>query len=815
MGYFKRKIKTGIRRKLVFLICLSVFFVVSVGIGLGYYGSINLLRGRTVESQSDTATLVAQFLNHLIAEEVGLLKAYAITDVIKQSIMDSNARFDAYDARELERYASQMDADWFMSPLESRFVSFYTQNTAALRLRELMAADTGVEELFITDKRGYLVVASHKTTDFYQADELWWQMAFAGKPGEVFIGDYSYDESAQLWGIAFTAAIRDKCGEVIGVAKAVMNASILFSPLKDFKIGRTGHVFLVDEHGNMLFHEGVHNGHAGIMAPRQLNSLLSAKGRSGYFYSPVEKERFFASAALVTVPSFIRQSGRWIVVMSQEEGDVFSALHLLVYQGIFLFIFLTLLLIPVAVIFGRHFVRPLEELARASGQVAAGRLDYELDIRTGDEIEGLAEAFKAMIVKIKQNQAAILSEKAYLDNIITSMNDALFIFDLKGNIMDVNKAALELLGYERSELISAPADAFFETTGLFLENLQYERLRRHGLIKDIDMTWKTKQGERIPVYFSMSFLYEDENLKAVIGVARDMRDIKKLIQDLEHSKGELQTFSSGLEKMVQERTEKLERTQKATINILADMNAAQEELKNANAELKKLDELKSDFVSHVSHELRTPLSVIKESVDIVRDGTVGSINDEQVDFLDTAKRNVDRLVHLINAILDLQKLEAGRVEFNFGYYDIAEFIRDVHKSYSLLAEEKGLAFDLRIRDNLPLVKFDKDKIVQVLSNLLSNSLKFTQKGGIEISVEKSGNVVKVAVKDTGDGVKKENIPKLFGKFVQLANKIGGSGLGLALCKEIIEAHQGRIWMESELGQGTTVFFILPLEERRQ
>lgn len=344
---------------------------------------------------------------------------------------------------------------------------------------------------------------------------------------------------------------------------------------------------------------------------------------------------------------------------------------------------------------------------------------------------------------------------------------------------------------------------------------------RHGVIKDIDMMWKAKEGERIPVYFSMSFLYQEgvdgsmrKELKAVIGVARDMRDIKKLITDLEYSKTNLKTLSLELEQKVEDRTEKLSKMQKATLNILSDMNETRKELQKANMELKKLDELKSDFVSHVSHELRTPLAIIKESIEIVRDGTVGSINKEQLDFLETAKRSMDRLVRLINSVLDLQKLESGRMEFNFSYYDLGQLVREVHKSYALLVRDKDLSFDIHIEDGLPFVKFDREKIIQVLSNLISNALKFTLKGGIALSVYQDDNCVKVAVKDTGEGIKKELIQKLFGKFVQLANKIGGSGLGLAFCKDIIDAHKGKIWMESEPGVGTTVFFILPLEERR-
>lgn len=807
----------GIRKKLVFSLCFSVFFVVCIGIGLGYYGAINLVRNRALETQINIANLIARFLNHMLDEEVNLIKAQVTTDVIKEALRDSNKQMVSYQKSELDAFFHHMDEEWVKSSADSAIVRQYTENLAALRLRELTGADKTVQELLITDRYGGLVIATGKTSDYYQADEAWWQEAFASKPGEVIISKYEYDESARRWGMFLSGAIRDIDGEVIGVAKALVDLPAFFAPLEDFKIGRTGYIFLVNEDGDMLFHEDFYDNHKKFISSSQLQDMLTGKVYGFAFDSPIEKKKFFLSAAAVKVSPSVRQHGQWIVLVSQERQEMFSTLNWIILEGSLLFVFLTLLLIPVAVIVGGRFVKPLEELARAADYARRGNLDYVFDIKTGDEIEALSEIFKAMIARIKENQAALLAEKAYLDNIITSMGEALFIFDLDGRIKDVNNAASQLLGYTRSELVSSSLSLFFKPADFFMENVERERLEGSHLIKNIEMAWRAKSGELIPVFFSMSFLYEEtekKKLKAVIGVASDMRRVKKLIADLEKSKHELELFSKGLEQMVQERTEKLEKAQKATINILADMNETQTELRAANKELKKLDQLKSDFVSHVSHELRTPLSVIKESIEIVRDGTIGPVNDEQVDFLETAKRNVDRLVRLINAILDLQKLEAGRIEFNFAYYDLAQLIQDVYKSYSLLVADKGLAFSVKIDPNLPLARFDKDRMIQVFSNLLSNALKFTQKGSIEISARRDGNAVKIGVKDTGDGIKKENIPKLFARFVQLANKIGGSGLGLALCKEIIEAHKGNIWIESQFGQGTTVFFILPLEERR-
>ena len=120
----------------------------------------------------------------------------------------------------------------------------------------------------------------------------------------------------------------------------------------------------------------------------------------------------------------------------------------------------------------------------------------------------------------------------------------------------------------------------------------------------------------------------------------------------------------------------------------------------------------------------------------------------------------------------------------------------------------------QLDENLPRIKFDHDKIIQVLTNLANNAIKFTENGGITITTGKEDNIIQVTVKDTGPGIKEEDMPKLFQQFVQLQRKMGGTGLGLSICKQIIEAHKGKIWAESEFGKGTTFHFILPIEERR-
>lgn len=244
-----------------------------------------------------------------------------------------------------------------------------------------------------------------------------------------------------------------------------------------------------------------------------------------------------------------------------------------------------------------------------------------------------------------------------------------------------------------------------------------------------------------------------------------------------------------------------------------------EELESLNRKLKNMYEVQKEFTSTVSHELRTPLASIKSTVDLVLSETTGKLNEEQTKFLNKAKNNVDRLSRLINDILDLTKMESGKAEFNISLNDIGEVINDVMETQESIAKEKGLFLKTEIPPGGLKVLFDVDKMHQVFNNLMSNAIKFTEKGGIKISCinRHEENHVEIWVQDTGLGIKEEDVGKLFRKFQQLGdarNHVGGTGLGLAICKEIISRHGGKIWVESEGEKGTCFKFILLIEDRR-
>jgi len=250
--------------------------------------------------------------------------------------------------------------------------------------------------------------------------------------------------------------------------------------------------------------------------------------------------------------------------------------------------------------------------------------------------------------------------------------------------------------------------------------------------------------------------------------------------------------------------------QKHVVVAIDDITARKE----TEEKLKETTEMKSQFISTVSHELRTPLTSIKEGVAIVLDGAAGKINEKQKHFLDLANRNINRLATLINDVLDFQKLDAGKMKLNLQENDVRQVAEEIHETMMLPAKNKGLELSLELDENLPKVTFDRDRIIQVLTNLVSNAIKFTpQAGQVRLSFQKQNDELVIRVSDTGMGIPKEALPKIFERFYRVqwpGKEIKGTGLGLAIVKKIAILHGGRIEVESKLDHGSTFSVFLPL-----
>ncbi|MCJ7515413.1 MAG: HAMP domain-containing histidine kinase, partial [Dehalococcoidia bacterium] len=243
------------------------------------------------------------------------------------------------------------------------------------------------------------------------------------------------------------------------------------------------------------------------------------------------------------------------------------------------------------------------------------------------------------------------------------------------------------------------------------------------------------------------------------------------------------------------------------------LKKAHEELKELAIELKRTARVKSEFLANMSHELRTPLNSIIGYTKLILNGIEGEINDEQRQDLKTVYANSKHLLELINDLLNLSRIEAGKTVLNYGIFTISDLLSGVIPIINQLAREKGLDLTYTVDPTIEHLYADKAKTKQVLINILDNAIKFTNNGSVKLNVAEDDNTFVFSVSDTGIGIKKEDLEVIFDSFKQVgpAQIAGyeGTGLGLTISKNFIELQGGRIWAESELGKGSTFTFTLP------
>jgi signal transduction histidine kinase len=238
------------------------------------------------------------------------------------------------------------------------------------------------------------------------------------------------------------------------------------------------------------------------------------------------------------------------------------------------------------------------------------------------------------------------------------------------------------------------------------------------------------------------------------------------------------------------------------------------ELQRLNRQLTEASKAKSEFLANMSHELRTPMNAILGFIEMLLDDLYGEVPAALREPLHDVQFNGKHLLNLINDVLDLSKIEAGRMELALSEYSVQDVIEAVCASLQSLAAEKGLKFFAKTQLEIPLAYGDGKRVTQCIMNLAGNALKFTKQGQVEISVERRNGLLRYRVSDTGIGIPPDQLERVFGEFRQvdaaITREFGGTGLGLSITKKFVELHGGRIWVESDLGQGSSFFFEIPL-----
>lgn len=359
--------------------------------------------------------------------------------------------------------------------------------------------------------------------------------------------------------------------------------------------------------------------------------------------------------------------------------------------------------------------------------------------------------------------------KAYVENLVENAGDAIISTDTEDRILTWNRGAEIIFGYGKNEAIGGNLGALLGAAAAKDLIEIRDKVLLAGVIRNLEVRRKRKDGGIVEVSLAVSAIKDaDGNVCGFLHMAKDIT-----------------------EKQRYERR------------------------------IRELDRMKSEFVSNVSHELRTPLTAIKGSVDNMLDGLTGPLDEKQTRYVTRIKSNADRLARLINDLLDLSRIEAGKIDLRATNLSLVALTKEVAENLRPMAAEKLISLEVLARESDVTAWADRDKVVQVLMNLIGNAVKFTPTDGkVTVDVRRNGDEwVEVSISDTGPGVPSDEVSRIFDKFYQIARadrqKTKGTGLGLAISKALVEMHGGRIWVESEAGKGSTFSFALPAQQPLQ
>lgn len=428
------------------------------------------------------------------------------------------------------------------------------------------------------------------------------------------------------------------------------------------------------------------------------------------------------------------------------------------YSTIFIAVLTIVLGLVVAYYLINQIIKPIYILIEKVKKIASGNYEQKIDIKRDDEISQLANEFNIMTTKLKSyrelNIKKLKEEKQKIEAIIDGIEDGIIVTDRDNKVVRINVITEEIFHIRYEKVINKHFLEVINNQQIFEKITHAQNSSEDFDINNsIDVTIeKSKQVKHYRVYARPIITKDNEN----IGVVTLLQDITKL---------------------------------------------------------KEIDQMKSDFISTVSHEFRTPLTSILMSVGLMKDRTVGKLNADQIELVSAIEEDSIRLKDLVSDLLDLSKMESGKIELDFDLHGVKSILKNSVKPFKTQIEAKNAKLKYNEADKDIYVKADFNKISWVLTNLISNAIRYIPDDGngkIEIDYKETGRKVLFSVSDNGDGIPKDQQKKIFQKFIQSSgdDKAGSTGLGLAIAKEIINAHKGSIWVESEVGKGSTFYFTL-------
>jgi signal transduction histidine kinase len=649
------------------------------------------------------------------------------------------------------------------------------------------------------------------------------------KAGRTFFGPvYFRKESEPYMTIAVPGG-----GTSGGVMVAEVNLKLIWDVVSQIKVGKAGKAYVVDSRGRLIAHPDI----SLVLKKTDLSSLSQVEraltgGAKQDEGRAVTVSRDLLGGRVLAASAPIAPLG-WSVLVEQPLQEAFEPLYAAIAQTALLVAASLALSVLGCLLLARRMVTPIRTLQAGAARIGAGDLAHRIQVRTDDELEVLADQFNSMTAHLQESYANLeqkvedrtreLSESLEQLKALGEVGQAVSsTLDLQTVLTTIVARAVQLSGtsggviYEYDE-----ATEEFQLTATHGWDEEMIEARHavpihlgEGAIGRAAATRAPVQvpdilDDRGPVLPQAREMLAQRGCRSLLAIPL-LRE-QRIVGGLTVWRREAGSFAPEVVNLLQTF---------ATQSVLAIQNARLfREIEEKGRQVEEASRHKSQFLANMSHELRTPLNAVLGYTKLILNNIYGQVPEKIHDVLQRVEQSGRHLLGLINDVLDLSKMEAGQFTLSLEDYSMKHVVQTARSAMEPLAAEKKLALKVTVPPDLPLAKGDPRRVTQVLLNLMGNAIKFTEAGEVRVEVTASGGNFIAAVADTGPGISPADQEKIFEEFQQVdsssTRKKGGTGLGLSIAKRIIELHGGRIWVESNPGEGSTFWFTLPIRAERR
>ncbi len=614
-------------------------------------------------------------------------------------------------------------------------------------LRSLIESDDDIQEASILTSKGGEIMKVYNPK-LVQIEE---NVDHSSNPGYL---EFAKTGDRTIWitsrqGEVPRLEIYYPLSEVADIRVAVVLNS-LHQEIVNERIGGSGYAMLVGSGGLALMVP------PDKMTPTELGSLLerpivlSALAAQSVGSSEYEDSRGrFQVGAYAPVPQI-----EAAVIIQQPKDEAYLAANRMRNTAIVIIVLVSIAAILISFSLARRLTQPLLLLTEGAEKVADGQFPDDIVITTGDELQTFSETFNRMVGQLRQ-YAELQVDRRILEQqkteaILFSIGDGILMTDNDGVVQLVNRKTAEFLNKSEKDVEGKPiAEVVTDDSEFGKTILNVVSHPEEKVVKEVDLS---TEELRLFVRVSSRLLVSPEK-KTVLGVVTAIHDVT-------------------LEK--------------------------------------ELDKMKEEFLHSITHDLRNPLGSIIGFLEFLRKGVVGVLNTQQKGMVESMLKSSNRLMMMVNNILDVAKMDSHQLEVNLKEVSMAGLASHAIEILGSLAQRRGIEMDLKAEEEF-MINCDGSQIERAITNLVGNAIKFAPDDGhVTLHVVDKGHALEICVEDDGPGIPESHIDKIFGKFEQVpGQKRGGTGLGLTITKKFVEAHHGRIWVESIPGEGARFYFTIP------